>query len=119
MPFDRSRRQALKCLAFRGAGTLFTLSAGVLTPLDLALAQATGADRSPQAGLPLFVQISDTHIGFNKEANPDVADTLTKTIALVNAMPRKPGLVLHTGDIRICPRLRNSTPRPNCYHSSK
>jgi len=99
MPFDRTRRDALKCLAFGGAGTVFTLSAGVLTPMDLALARATGADRSTRAGLPLFVQISDTHIGFNKEANPDVADTLTKTIALVNALPRKPDLILHTGDI--------------------
>jgi len=99
IPFDRTRRDALKCLAFGGAGTVFTLSAGVLTPMDLALAQATDADRSTRAGLPLFVQISDTHIGFNKEANPDVADTLTKTIALVNALPRKPDLILHTGDI--------------------
>jgi 3',5'-cyclic AMP phosphodiesterase CpdA len=99
VPFDRSRRNALKCLAFGGAGTVFTLCAGVLTPMDLALAQATGADRSARAGLPLFVQISDTHIGFNKEANPDVAGTLTQTIALVNALPQKPGLILHTGDI--------------------
>ena len=37
-------------------------------------------------GKPLFVQISDTHIGFNKEANPDVAGTLKQTIALVNAL---------------------------------
>jgi len=97
--FNPERREALKCLAFGGAGTLFTLSAGVLTPVDLALAQTTRAGRSPQAGVPLFVQISDTHIGFNKDANPNVADTLQKTIALVNALPEKPALALHTGDI--------------------
>jgi 3',5'-cyclic AMP phosphodiesterase CpdA len=50
-------------------------------------------------GKPLFVQISDTHIGFNKEANPDVAATLTRSIDLVNAMPRQPALIIHTGDI--------------------
>ena len=66
-----SRRGALKCLAFGGAGTLFTLSGGILTPIDLAQA----ATQKP-AGMPLFLQISDTHIGFNKEANPDVAGTL-------------------------------------------
>ena len=50
-------------------------------------------------GIPLFLQISDTHIGFNKEANPDVAGTLKQTIDLVNAMPVKPALTIHTGDI--------------------
>jgi len=95
---NRGRREALKCLAFGGAGTLFTLSAGVLTPMDLALAASN--DRAARTtGIPLFLQISDTHIGFNKEANPDVVGTLTKTIALVNSMPHKPAMVIHTGDI--------------------
>jgi 3',5'-cyclic AMP phosphodiesterase CpdA len=98
-PFDQARRGALKCLAFGGAGTLFTLSAGILTPVDLALARSTDPDASTHAAVPLFVQISDTHIGFNKAANPDVVGTLTRTIGMVNDMPRKPALVLHTGDI--------------------
>ena len=93
-----SRRSALKCMAFGGAGTLFALSGGVLAPLDLAVAAA-----DPQslvaAGKPLFVQISDTHIGFNKEANPQVDATLTRSIELVNALPRQPALIVHTGDI--------------------
>jgi 3',5'-cyclic AMP phosphodiesterase CpdA len=45
------------------------------------------------------VQISDTHIGFNKEANPDVAGTLSQSIELVNGMANQPELILHTGDI--------------------
>ena len=93
-----SRRSALKCLAFGGAGTLFTLSGGVFTPVDLAMAGDDRA-RGPQLGKPLFVQISDTHIGFSKEANPDVKGTLTRTIALVNALPQQPALIIHTGDI--------------------
>ena len=99
VPFDPKRRGALKCLAFGAAGTLFTLSAGILTPFDLAMAKGDDKDHASQTGIPLFLQISDTHIGFNKEANPDVVGTLTKTIALVNAMPKKPALVIHTGDI--------------------
>jgi len=91
-----SRRGALKCLGFGGAGTLFALSGGIVTPISLAQA---AADKTAVTGKPLFLQISDTHIGFNKEANPDVAATLSQTIALVNAMPEKPALVLHTGDI--------------------
>jgi len=91
-----SRRGALKCLGFGGAGTLFVLSGGVLAPLDLARAATS---KTATAGVPLFVQISDSHIGFNKDANPDVAGTLKQSIGLVNAMPIQPGLIIHTGDI--------------------
>ncbi len=93
-----SRRSALKCMAYGGAGTLFVLSGGVFTPFDLARADA---DEEPlvRKGRPLFVQISDTHIGFNKEANPDANGTLTQTIDLVNSMPVAPALIIHTGDI--------------------
>jgi 3',5'-cyclic AMP phosphodiesterase CpdA len=93
------RRRALKCMA-AGGGTLFMLAGGVLTPVGLALAADEGGAARPRAaGRPLFVQISDTHIGFAKDANPDVNGTLTKTIEQVNALPQQPDLVLHTGDI--------------------
>jgi 3',5'-cyclic AMP phosphodiesterase CpdA len=93
-----TRRSALKCLAFGGAGTLFTLAGGVFTPIDLALA---AADRQGAASLgkPLFVQISDSHIGFNKEANSDVVGTLNRSIDIVNGLPEQPALIIHTGDI--------------------
>jgi 3',5'-cyclic AMP phosphodiesterase CpdA len=93
-----SRRKALQCLAFGGAGTLFALSGGVFAPIDLAAA-ATDREGSARLGKPLFVQISDTHIGFHKEANPDVNRTLSATIDMVNAMRERPALILHTGDI--------------------
>src|SRR5450432_2858790 len=93
-----SRRNALKCLAYGGAGTLFALSGGVFTPIDLAMA-ASDKKGAANLGKPLFVQISDTHIGFNKEANPDVNGTLTQTIDLVNGMSEQPALIIHTGDI--------------------
>ncbi len=93
-----SRRKALRCMAYGGAGTLFTLSGGVFTPIDLAMA-ASDKYGTAKLGKPLFVQISDTHIGFNKEANPDVAGTLTQTIDIVNGMRDQPALIIHTGDI--------------------
>ena len=96
----KSRRHALKCMAYGGAGTLFALSGGVLTPMNLAMARAYDESKEGKAlGKPLFVQISDTHIGFNKEANPDVAGTLTQTIDIVNGMSDAPALIIHTGDI--------------------
>jgi 3',5'-cyclic AMP phosphodiesterase CpdA len=85
-------------MAYGGAGTLFILAGGVFTPVDLAMAaeeKSAGARR----GKPLFVQISDTHIGFNKDANPDVNGTLTQSIDLVNGMSEQPALIIHTGDI--------------------
>jgi len=84
-----SRRDTLKCLGL-SAGTLFTLSGGILTAMDPAEAQTKA---------PLFLQISDTHIGFNKPANPDVAGTLRQALDKVNALPQAPALVLHTGDV--------------------
>jgi 3',5'-cyclic AMP phosphodiesterase CpdA len=93
-----SRRNALKCMAYGGAGTLFALSGGIFTPIDLAMA-ASDKQGAAKLGKPLFVQISDTHIGFNKEANPDVAGTLTQTIDIVNGMSVQPALIIHTGDI--------------------
>ena len=98
-PIDPSRRAALKCMAFGGAGTLFVLSGGILAPHDLAFAGSAASEHGGKAGVPLFVQVSDTHIGFNKDANPDVTATLKQTIERVNAMPRVPELVIHTGDI--------------------
>jgi 3',5'-cyclic AMP phosphodiesterase CpdA len=93
-----SRRSALKCMAYGGAGTLFAITGGVFTPIDLAVAAANPAVLT-RAGKPLFVQISDTHIGFNKDANPDVNGTLAQSIDLVNAMHEQPALIIHTGDI--------------------
>jgi len=97
-PPVESRRRALKCLAFGGSGTLFALAGGVFTPIDLAVAAVEQQERTPR-GKPLFVQISDTHIGFNKEANPDVSGTFAKSIDLINALPHQPALIIHTGDI--------------------
>ncbi len=94
----KGRRNALKCMAYGGAGTLFALTGGVFTPIDLAVA-AGSKDGEARFGKPLFVQISDTHIGFAKDANPDVNGTLSSAIDLVNGLAEQPALIIHTGDI--------------------
>jgi hypothetical protein len=91
MSENMNRRGALACLGL-GAGTLFTLTAGVLEASPLAASKRT-------SGRALFVQISDSHIGFSKAANPDVAATLDETIDRINALAPAPVLVLHTGDV--------------------
>ncbi len=91
------RRGLLKCMGWAGTGVLWTMAGGVASSALLGEAQAA------TAGAFSFIQISDTHIGFNKAANPDTAATLRETIAKVNATPNvagaKPAFVLHTGDI--------------------
>jgi 3',5'-cyclic-AMP phosphodiesterase len=87
------RRGFLKCMAWAGTGVLWTVSGGVLTSKVLgAVAAEAGKDFS-------FVQISDSHIGFNKDANKDVIGTLQKAIAKINALPTPPDFILHTGDL--------------------
>jgi 3',5'-cyclic AMP phosphodiesterase CpdA len=72
---------------------LWTMSGGLLTSKILgATAEAAGGDFT-------FVQISDSHIGFNKDANKDVIGTLHKAIAKINALPKPPDFILHTGDL--------------------
>ena len=89
-----SRRGLLKCMAWAGTGLVWTVSGGVPRGLGLGEAfAATAADGFT------FVQISDSHIGFNKEANPDTPGTLAAACELLKAEPRKPSLVLHTGDV--------------------
>jgi 3',5'-cyclic-AMP phosphodiesterase len=90
------RRGFLKCMAWAGTGVAYFMSGGVLRSAGL-------SDLAGQPALTakdlLFVQISDSHIGFNKEANPDVAGTLRAAIDKINALPVAPSLMLHTGDL--------------------
>lgn len=85
------RRDFLDHVGWTGAGIAFTLS-GVGTLRATALADVP-------AGAFNFVQISDSHIGFNQPANDHVADTLQLTIERINALPVQPAFVIHTGDV--------------------
>ncbi|NVZ61581.1 metallophosphoesterase [Pseudomonas gingeri] len=97
-PLDPARRSLLKCSAWAGAGVLWTLSGGI--PRAFALDQnGQPTDPAALAASFHFVQISDSHIGFNKEANPEPVKTLQVAIDKVIALPRRPSLILHTGDI--------------------
>ena len=96
---ELDRRGFLHCMAWVGTAAVWTLSGGVLKgmPIEQAVRRAAAKGRVP-AGLQ-FVQISDTHIGFNKPANPDVTETLRAAIAKINAASAAPEFVLHTGDL--------------------
>jgi 3',5'-cyclic-AMP phosphodiesterase len=84
------RDDFLKHIAWTGTGIAWTLSS---TGLFNATAASAAEDSLS------FVQISDSHIGFSRPENPDVAGTLQKTIDAINALPVQPAFVVHTGDV--------------------
>lgn len=98
------RRGFIKCMAWAGTGVLWLMSGGSLKAMGMSqiLDRSTGKIREGLIIPPSdfsFVQISDSHIGFNKPANPDVTGTLQAAIAKINGMPVQPSFVLHTGDL--------------------
>ena len=93
---EMDRRGFLECMAWVGTGAVWTMASGILkgTPLEAAAAGALKGN----GGLR-FVQISDSHIGFDKPANTDVTATLQAAIAKIKSAPERPSFVLHTGDL--------------------
>jgi len=93
-----SRRRAMACLAWAGAGILWTLDGGVPRGVSFGT-QAQAATTAPSGNALSFVQISDSHIGFNKAPNPDPASTLQSAIDRIRNAPQRPAFMLHTGDV--------------------
>ena len=90
------RRGFLRCMAWAGTATVWGLSGGV--PKSFPLSRLPFLTATERKSI-FFVQVSDSHIGFSKEANKDVTATLQQAVAKINALPHSPALVLHTGDI--------------------
>ncbi len=90
------RRDALTCMAWAGTGLLWAMNGGA--PLTAGFVQRAEAATGPARPFT-FLQISDSHVGFDKPANPDALGTLREAIAMVKALPQKPAFMIHTGDI--------------------
>ncbi len=88
------RRGFLKCMAWAGTGLVWTFAGGV--PVSRIFGQAMHAHKPSDFS---FIQISDSHIGFNKPANPDVTATLQATLDKIDAVPSTPDFLIHTGDL--------------------
>ena len=94
------RRNFLSCMAWAGTGLLWTMAGGVpVSKLFAATSGGAGGSMGHSGSGFSFVQISDSHIGFNKAANQDVAGTLKLALDKINGLPGEPDLLLHTGDI--------------------
>ncbi len=93
--FTLSRRGALECMLWAGTGVLWTVAGGV--PTSRLIGGASAADQASEGFS--FIQMSDSHVGFSKPANPDARGTLKEAIAKIADMPKKPSFIIHTGDI--------------------
>ena len=91
------RRGFLKCMAWAGTGALCLMQGGVLK--SYSMSRIGELDAKKLAGELSFVQISDSHMGYNKPANPDVAGTLKTAVDKINGLATAPEFMLHTGDI--------------------
>ncbi len=89
-----SRRKVLECMTWVGTGVLWTVSGGAPHSLGI-----MGEAQAAEAKGLTFLQISDSHVGFDKPANPNALGTLEEAIKKVNALPKKPAFMIHTGDI--------------------
>src|ERR1700747_2900991 len=88
-----TRRHTLECMLWAGTGVLWRCSWGFRASSMIGSAQA-----AENSGFT-FLQISDSHVGFNKAANPNALGTLQEAIEKVKALSNKPAFMLHTGDI--------------------
>jgi Icc protein len=91
------RRGFLKCMAWAGTGAFCVMQGGVLK--SYSMSRLPEINPQDMKGELSFVQVSDSHMGFNKAANPDVAATLEAAVAKINGLSTPPEFLLHTGDI--------------------
>ncbi|HET8826146.1 MAG TPA: metallophosphoesterase [Terriglobales bacterium] len=90
------RRGFLKCMAWAGTGLLWTITAEGIPTSHI----FEGGKQGQKADSALhFVQISDSHMGFNKPANTDVVSTLQTAVDRINALPEQAEFIIHTGDL--------------------
>jgi Icc protein len=90
-----TRRDFMKCLAWAGSGIAWTVVGGVPKAMPIGMGLG-GPALAAESGFT-FVQISDSHIGFKADANPDPNATLQ--VALDKAAALKPAMMIHTGDV--------------------
>jgi 3',5'-cyclic AMP phosphodiesterase CpdA len=88
------RRGFLECMSWAGTAMIWTVAGGVPAAALLGRPALAGT----ASGFS-FVQISDSHLGFNKPANPDPTATLKEALDRIGKDAAGAKFMLHTGDI--------------------
>jgi len=93
-----TRRQLIRHTGWFGGAVVLTVAGGeVISHIADTRSAATVAAAGSSA--LRFVQVSDSHIGFQGAANMDVAGSFTEAIHQVNSLGFKPDFVMHSGDL--------------------
>lgn len=91
-------------LALSGLGGVVVAS-GLFSGCSQAIpeARAAGAEPGAKPAQPgrdfFFLQLSDTHWGFEGPPNPEAATCLKQTVAAINAAEAQPDFIVFTGDL--------------------
>src|SRR5271168_1652667 len=86
------RRGVLECMTWAGTAMVWTMVGGVPRARLVGTAEAATKDFS-------FVQVSDSHLGFDKPVNPNTPGTFGEALKAVTEVPGQPRFLIHTGDI--------------------
>lgn len=95
-----NRRSFLKIAGTSlGIGVLYSVLPTPLKGESGEVVRWLGASNGEQATPFTFVQMSDAHVGFNGPPDPLGTKAFERAVELINGLPRKPDLVLFTGDL--------------------
>ena len=107
------RRGFLQCMAWAGTGVLYSVHGGILKSLPLMRGSAGAEQMAKVKGADFsFIQISDSHIGFSKEANPDVTATLQVAVDRINSAAAPPIAAARKAPVHAIDRARPICPAP-------
>lgn len=94
-----TRRQLMRHAGWFGGAVVLTMAGGEVISHVADSREALAAAAETPGGPLRFVQVSDSHIGFQGPANTDVVGSFTEAIHQVNGLGFRPDFVMHSGDL--------------------
>jgi 3',5'-cyclic AMP phosphodiesterase CpdA len=94
-----TRRQLIRHAGWFGSAVVLSVAGGEVVSHIAHDRDTAAAVPSPGDNTLRFVQISDSHIGFQGPANTDVTGSFERAISQVNTLGFRPDFVMHTGDL--------------------
>lgn len=88
-----NRRDFMQLTAVGGGAVFFSALSPSTQAAESVSSEAVGYNEF------FFVQLSDSHWGYEGPANPDATNTLKKAVETVNALKTQPEFIIFTGDL--------------------
>ncbi|MGV4926504.1 metallophosphoesterase [Streptomyces sp. BHT-5-2] len=94
-----TRRQLLRHAGWFGGAVVLTVASGEVISHIAGSQDINAGTAAAGSGALRFVQVSDSHIGFQGPANTDVVGSFAEAIKQVNSLGFRPDFVMHSGDL--------------------